>query len=97
MAKIRIHEIAKELNVESKDIIGFLGGEFKPMSGIEDDMAEKVRSQFGKKVSSAPVEKKAEEVKPAAVKKEEKPAVKAVGRKDGRIRDTFDVIGAGWA
>ena len=49
MAKIKVHELAKELGKESKDVIAFLssnGIEAKAMSGVEDDMAEKVRKNF---------------------------------------------------
>jgi len=62
MAKIKVHELAKELGKESKDVIAFLssnGIEAKAMSGVEDDMAEKVRKNFSK--SEAPKPKKTEE------------------------------------
>ena len=52
MAKIKVHELAKELGVESKDVVAFLatsGIEAKAQSGIEDDMALKVRNNFSKK------------------------------------------------
>ncbi len=51
MAKIKVHELAKELGKESKDVITFLssnGIEAKAQSGVEDDMAEKVRKHFAK-------------------------------------------------
>ena len=52
MAKIRIHELAKELEKQSKDILSFLqekGVEAKSASSsIEDDMADTVRKAFGK-------------------------------------------------
>ncbi|SFI00023.1 translation initiation factor IF-2 [Pseudobutyrivibrio sp. OR37] len=51
MAKIKVHELAKELGKESKDVITFLGSngiEAKAQSGVEDDMAEKVRKHFAK-------------------------------------------------
>ncbi|MBP5225273.1 MAG: translation initiation factor IF-2 N-terminal domain-containing protein, partial [Lachnospiraceae bacterium] len=56
MAKIRIHELAKELNVDAKDVIAFLGGDVKAVSGIEEEDASRVRNHF------RPAEK------PAAVK-----------------------------
>ena len=59
MAKIKVHELAKELGKESKDIIAFLGSngiEAKAMSGVEDDMADKIRKNFSK--SEAPKAKK---------------------------------------
>ncbi len=52
MAKIKVHELAKELGAESKDVISYLeanGVEAKAQSGIEDDMAAKVREKFSKK------------------------------------------------
>ena len=52
MAKIKVHELAKELGKESKDIIAFLGSngiEAKAQSGVEEDMVEKIRSNFGSK------------------------------------------------
>ncbi|MCR4830056.1 MAG: translation initiation factor IF-2 [Pseudobutyrivibrio sp.] len=55
MAKIKVHELAKELGKESKDIIAFLesnGIEAKAMSGVEDDMADKVRKNFNKSEAS---------------------------------------------
>ena len=67
MAKIKVHELAKELGKESKDVIAFLeanGIEAKAMSGIEEDMAAKVRSNFG----AANAEKKAESKKADAPK-----------------------------
>ena len=50
MAKIKVHELAKELGKESKDVIAFLssnGIEAKAQSGVEEDMAAKVRANFG--------------------------------------------------
>ena len=40
MAKVKVHEIAKEYNVDSKEIIAFVatkGVEVKAQSGLEDD------------------------------------------------------------
>ena len=59
MAKIKVHELAKELGKESKDVIAYLesnGIEAKAMSGIDEDMAAKVRSNF----DAAKADKKAE-------------------------------------
>lgn len=51
MAKIKVHEIAKELEKQSKEIIAFLqdkGIEVKAaQSSIEDDVAAMVRKAFG--------------------------------------------------
>ena len=53
MAKIRVHELAKELERENKEIIAMLqklGVEAKShMSAVEDEDAEKLRAQFAPK------------------------------------------------
>ena len=70
MEKIKIHELAKEFGVQSKEVIAFLqskGIEAKAaQSAVEDDAAGLVRKHFG---SGAP--------KPAAEEKESKAAPKA--------------------
>ena len=90
MAKIKVHELAKELGKESKDVIAFLGAngiEAKAMSGVEDDMAEKVRKNFSKseKAAAPKAEAKKEEA-PKADAKKQRPAEKKnvfVVRRDG--------------
>lgn len=66
MAKIRIHELAKELDKQSKDIQTFLqqkGIEVKSASSsVEEEIADTVRKAFGK------VQAKTEEIKEKAVK-----------------------------
>ena len=51
MAKMRVHELAKELDIESKNIVEFLKGtEFEVksvQSGIEDGAQELIRKNFG--------------------------------------------------
>ena len=74
MAKIKVHELAKELELQSKDILSFLqekGIEAKAaQSSLEEDAAALVRNSLGqKKATAAPaVEKeapaKAENTKP---------------------------------
>ena len=49
MAKIRLFELAKELNIDSKEIIDFLGGELKSQSGLDEAQQESVRKKFTKK------------------------------------------------
>ena len=70
MAKIKIHELAKEFGVQSKEVIAFLqskGIEAKAaQSAVEDDAAGLVRKHFG---NGAP--------KPSAEEKESKAAPKA--------------------
>ena len=86
MAKIKIHELAKELEVSSKEVITFLndkGMEVKShMSSIEDDAAALVKARFGKK-SEAP---KAEAPK-AEAPKAEAPKAEA-GRSDSAKADS---------
>ncbi|MBO5087569.1 MAG: translation initiation factor IF-2 N-terminal domain-containing protein, partial [Lachnospiraceae bacterium] len=70
MAKVRVHELAKSLGKDSKEIIEILkkdGVEVKShMSSVEDADAQKVRDRFTKKASPVASEKKE-----APVKKEE--------------------------
>ena len=74
MSKIRVYELAKQLEKESSDIlavlekIGITGK--KPASGIEEDDAQKVKEFF----NPAPKveEKKVEEKQPEVKKQEEK-------------------------
>ena len=75
MAKIKIHELAKEFGVQSKEVIAFLqskGIEAKAaQSAVEDDAAGLVRKYFG---SGAP--------KPAAEEKESRAEVKTAEAKE---------------
>ncbi|MDO5590751.1 MAG: translation initiation factor IF-2 N-terminal domain-containing protein, partial [Lachnospiraceae bacterium] len=52
MAKIKVYELAKELNVQSKDVLEFLESkkiEVKNhMSAVEDSAADQVKEHFGK-------------------------------------------------
>ena len=73
MAKIRVHELAKELEKENKEIIAVLqelGVEVKShMSAVEDEAAGKIRGLF----ASGKTAKKTEK----AASKEEEPAKSA--------------------
>ena len=80
MAKIKVHELAKELELQSKDILNFLqekGIEAKAaQSSLEEDAAALVRNSLGQKKAAAPaVEKeapaKAENTKPVEEKAQE--------------------------
>ena len=66
MAKMKVHELAKELDVSSKDIISLLtdkGIEVKShMSVLEDDAVGIVKKQY----APAPIEEKKEAPKAAA-------------------------------
>ena len=83
MAKIKIHELAKEFGVQSKEVIAFLqskGIEAKAaQSAVEDDAAGLVRKHFG---SGAP--------KPAAEEKESKAAPKA--KENTKTAETKEVV-----
>ena len=76
MAKIKVHELAKELELQSKDILSFLqekGIEAKAaQSSLEEDAAALVRNSLGKKKTAAPAAQKApvntENAKPAEEK-----------------------------
>ena len=57
MSKIKISELAKELGVESKEVVSFLqekGVESakRSTSSVEDDDADKARKHFGKNGAS---------------------------------------------
>ncbi len=60
---MKVHELAKELNIQSKDVLSFLnesGIEAKAaQSSIDDAACEKVRSKFGKQDSKEKSEAKA--------------------------------------
>ncbi len=61
MAKIKVHELAKELELQSKDILSFLqekGIEAKAaQSSLEEDAAALVRKSLGKKTQKPTAEK----------------------------------------
>ena len=64
MAKMKVHELAKELGRQSKELIAFLqdkGYEVKvAQSSIEDEAIEQVRKQFGTAAKPQDDGKKAE-------------------------------------
>ena len=76
MAKMRVHELAKELNIESKNIVELLSSTEYAVktasSGIEDAAIELVRNKFAKKAEAPKAEApKAEAPKAEAPKAEE--------------------------
>ena len=74
MAKLKVHELAKELEVQSKDVVAFLqdkGIEKVAASALEDDMADMVRKHFGKASGSAPKAENAEKAAESNVAKAE--------------------------
>ena len=85
MAKMKVHELAKELNIQSKDVIAFLqekGIEVKAaQSSVEDDAIALVKDKFG----NAEASKKEETAKEEAPKKEE--VVDADSKEEGKGED----------
>ena len=79
MAKMKVHELAKELEIQSKDVIAFLqekGIEVKAaQSSVEEEHVAMVKGHFGKgEAKAAP---KAETVKEESVKEDAKTEQKA--------------------
>ena len=75
MAKMKVHELAKELEIQSKEVLAFLqekGFEVKAaQSSVEDEQIALVKGHFGKKAAPAPkAEVKTEPVKEEAPVKE---------------------------
>ena len=70
---MRVHEVAKELDVKSAEVVEFLAGEgveVKAQSSIEDDNIEKVRKHFGgASKSKAKADDKEEKPKKKTTKK----------------------------
>ncbi len=75
MAKIKVHELAKELNKQSKDILTFLqekGIEAKAaQSSVEETAAQMVRKAFGGAATEAPKAEAKDAVKAEATSKTE--------------------------
>ena len=83
MAKIKVYELAKELGKDSKDVIAFLGAngiEAKAQSGVEDDMAQKIRDNFSGKASKP--EKAAKKPSAKVESGDKKPADKQAKSRD---------------
>ena len=97
MAKIKVHELAKELELQSKDILNFLqekGIEAKAaQSSLEEDAAALVRNSLGKKkaASAATVTEKAEKVekveKEAPAKPAQEPAAETKAQEETKSAD----------
>ena len=82
MSKIKVHELAKELEKQSREVIAFLqekGIEVKAaQSSVEEDAAEMVRKAFGA-------------AKKADVKAEVKPEAKAEAKPEAKEETKTDV------
>ena len=74
MAKMRVHELAKELEIKSQDIIDLLSATDYAVksasSGIEDEAQTMVRNKFQKKAEAPKAETKAEAPKTGTAKPE---------------------------
>ena len=74
MAKIRVHELSKQLNISNKDIIDTLGAKGivikSHMSNLDDSMVGIIKAKFGAKTAPKAEAPKAETPKPAAPKQE---------------------------
>ena len=88
MGKIKIHEIAKELDLPSKDIIDKakeLGYDVKShLSNVEEEEAEKIKEAFGKKKSS---KKAVSEVNNVQKEKKEKTETPVIIRREVILSD----------
>ena len=85
MAKMKVHELAKELEIQSKDVIAFLqekGIEVKAaQSSVEEEHVAMVKGHFGKgEVKAAP---KAETAKEESVKAEDAKVEAAPSKEEG--------------
>lgn len=88
MAKMRVHELAKELNIKSQDIIEVLSTtEYavkSASSGVDDAAQTVVRAKFKKAEASEP--KKEEQLKKETPKEENK-SVKAEKKPEGKKKE----------
>ena len=82
---MRVHEVAKELDIKSAEVVEFLaseGVEVKAQSSIEDDNIEKVRKHFGGAAKKA--DDKKEEKKPRVIITSRGVLKTGEGSKDGK-------------
>ncbi len=88
MAKIKVYELAKELDKQSKEILTFLQEQKieakAAQSSVEDDVAQMVRNHFGSQVKAKDVQPASVSETKANVKTEAKEEVKAEGKTEGR-------------
>lgn len=83
LGKLKVHEIAKELGVSSKEVIEkakAIGIEITShLSSVEDDVANKIRKEFGKKAGKT---EKKEEPKKEAKKEPKKETTPVIIRRE---------------
>ncbi|MBO4988596.1 MAG: translation initiation factor IF-2 N-terminal domain-containing protein, partial [Lachnospiraceae bacterium] len=93
MAKMKVHELAKELEIQSKEVLAFLqekGFEVKAaQSSVEDEQIALVKGHFGKAAApKAPVKEEKAEVKAEkSVEVKAEPAKEAAPAKDAAAGD----------
>ena len=103
MGKVKIYELAKELNIQSKEIVSFLqekGIEGKvPQSAIEDDAVDMIKNKFGTPQATAKpaVQEKAEAVPAKAettpVKEQSKEAAPAAREEAPKKKKRIVIVG----
>ncbi|MBQ4282897.1 MAG: translation initiation factor IF-2 N-terminal domain-containing protein, partial [Lachnospira sp.] len=95
MASMRVHELAKELNITTKDINDTLGSEYKAVSGIGEEEIAKVRAKYGKSQSTPKAEtSKSEPTKEAAKAPTVKDVPKAETKDVAKTEATKPVVKA---
>ena len=72
MTKVRVHELAKELNIQSKEILTYLGKGYSVQSGLDESEVALVKAKYDEVQRSKALEKKAVLLK--APKRDPKPA-----------------------
>ncbi|MDD5828495.1 MAG: translation initiation factor IF-2 N-terminal domain-containing protein, partial [Lachnospira sp.] len=96
MANMRVHELAKELNISSKEVIDILSNDektYKTMSGLKDEEIAKVRNKLTKKTESTQPKAEAKPQnndKKPEVKTEVKPEVKADNKNNKSVQQAED-------
>ncbi|MFP5352255.1 MAG: translation initiation factor IF-2 [Actinomycetota bacterium] len=94
MAKPRVHEVAKELGLSSKDVLAHLEKIGEPVkshaSSLDEALADRVRSELGNGAApaEAPATAKSPAAKPAAKKTSAKPAAKPAAEKPAATKPT---------
>ena len=87
MANMRVHELAKELNITNKEITDILSTEeksYKPMSGLNDAEVARIKARFDKskeqKMTTKPQDNKLKEAPKETVKENTKETVKEASK-----------------
>ena len=96
MAKMRVHELAKELNIKSQEVIDTLNGtQFavkNVQSGLEDEAQQIVRKKYAKTEVKKDAPKKEEPKKEEPKKDEAKAADRPKKKASIRVIVTQDVL-----